>query len=55
MKKNIKQLRAISYAICERKKRKQNEYIDAHGLREEFRKSKYKTMTGFLNSKNIKI
>lgn len=50
---NKSQLNAISYAIMERKKREQMKVLEENNLMEEFKKSKYKTMTWFLTSKGL--
>lgn len=51
----ISQKRAIWYATRERQLKKQKDYIKEHGLEEEFKHSKYKSMTWFLKSKEVTI
>lgn len=46
MKKS--QLNAISYAYYERMRKQQEKYIKEHNLIEDFKKSKYKTMSRYL-------
>ena len=46
MKKS--QLNAISYAYFERMRKQQEKYIKEHNLIEDFKKSKYKTMSRYL-------
>lgn len=45
------QKRAIWYAERKKQLARQNKIIDENNLREEFKKSHYKTMTGFLKAK----
>lgn len=47
MKKS--QLRAISYAYSERKRKQAIEILKQHNKLDEFQKSKYKTAQGFVN------
>lgn len=51
----LKQKRAISYAIYERKRKRQDEYIKHNGLTDDFKNSKYKSVTWFLKAKGVNI
>lgn len=52
---NVAQKRAIWYSIRKKQLEKQEDYIKSHGLVNEFKESKYKSMTWFLKSKGIYI
>lgn len=49
----IAQKRAIWYSMRKKQIEKQEEYLRSHDLMEEFKESKYKTMTWFLKSKGV--
>lgn len=50
-----RQLNAISYAIRRRQLERQTAYIKDNGLEQEYKESKYKSMTWFLKSKGVNI
>ena len=47
-KRSLAQKRAIYYAIRKRQLKRQEAYIKENGLEEEYKNSKYKSMTTFL-------
>lgn len=53
--KRRKQLNAISYSYSKRKREKQEAYMNDHDLWNEFKESKYKTVTWFLASKGCPL
>lgn len=55
MKRTKKQLNAISRSYARKERERLQKILEGNNLSEQFAKSKYKTLRGFLKSKNLEV